>query len=66
MSSSERTRLVQSVATLAAAIANGDCLPQIAELQALAAVCDAHHLQAEAARIRRWMGLPTIDPSAPR
>jgi hypothetical protein len=51
----DRTRLAEAVAKLAVAIASGRCLPTLDELEALASICIAHDLPAEAARIRRWM-----------
>jgi hypothetical protein len=57
----ERRRIADVVAKLATAIAAGEMIPEPAELHALAAVCDHHHLPAEAARVRRWMHAP--DPS---
>lgn len=51
----DSTRLAQCVAELGVAIAKGVCMPTIDELRALAIICDANHLQPEAARIRRWM-----------
>jgi hypothetical protein len=54
----ERRRIADVVAKLATAIAAGEMIPEPAELHALAAVCDHHHLPAEAARVRRWMHAP--------
>ena len=48
-----KTRAI--VAALADAIAAGDVEPSIAELRALAQLCDQRHLPLEAARIRRWL-----------
>jgi hypothetical protein len=49
-----KTRAI--VAALADSIAAGAVEPTIAELQALAQLCEDRHLYAEAARVRRWLG----------
>jgi tellurite resistance protein len=62
MTMRERTRLAESVAKMAVAIADGECRPSLDDLAALAHLCTAYGLQAEAARIRRWMTpLPLFD-----
>jgi hypothetical protein len=51
----QRLRLRECVGKLAIAIANGECTPQLIELQALVEICEARELPIEAARIRRWI-----------
>lgn len=56
-----RVRLRQAVAKMAVAIAAGECEPPApVEIEALAQLCDEHFLLSEAARVRRWMGLPWL------
>lgn len=51
----QRRNLAEAVAKLALAIDAGEVQGELVELQALAQICDTHHLHSEAARIRRWM-----------
>jgi hypothetical protein len=53
--SARRLRLKDAVARLALALANEECIPTLVELQALAELCEAQYLPAEAARVRRWI-----------
>jgi len=46
-----------AVAQLAPALACGAVRLAVDDLEALAALCAAHGLPAEAARVRRWMGV---------
>lgn len=50
-----RRRLAQCVDRLAIALAAEQCTILPAECEALAALCDAHDLPIEAARVRRWI-----------
>jgi hypothetical protein len=50
-----RMRLQQAVAKKARALETGAHEIDVAELQALAGICDDAHLPIEAARIRRWI-----------
>jgi hypothetical protein len=53
----DQGRLAECIAKLAKAIAAGEVTPAPVELEALAVICDANHLDVEAARVRRWLSL---------
>ena len=52
-----RARLAREVTDLAAKLDAGTVTPRRETLRLLAEDCDRHQLSAEAARVRRWMGL---------
>jgi len=51
----EPHRLQTCVDKLAKAIAAGECLPELGELEILAELCEFHRLLQAAARVRSWM-----------
>jgi hypothetical protein len=56
----DRTTLARAVRELGAAIARGECTPQIIELEALVEICDDARLPAEAARVRGWINVMAV------
>jgi len=52
----DRQRFVEMINKLGTAIANGECTPELGELEALVLICEDRQLPIEAARVRRWLG----------